>query len=66
MPTVTAGVRVTHCRERADFYAVLLSRRQIPTAVSAIVEFAAERLQAMMATQARKPALSRQRRRASK
>ena len=55
-----------HCRERAEFHAVLLSRRQIPTAVSAFVEFAVELLQAMMATQARKPALSRQRRRASK
>jgi DNA-binding transcriptional LysR family regulator len=70
MQDINAG-RLVHVlpdyrREGADFHVVLPSRRQIPTAVSAFVEFAAERLQAMMASHARKPALTRQRRRASK
>lgn len=53
-------------REGADFHVVLPSRRQIPTAVSAFVEFAAERLQVMVADQLRKPASTRRQRRSPK
>jgi DNA-binding transcriptional LysR family regulator len=38
-------------RDGADFYAVYLSRRHIPRAVSAFIEFAVERLRRVMATE---------------
>jgi len=52
-PEIKAGrlVRVLprYRREGADLYAVYVSRRQIPLAVSAFVEFAAERIRSVLA-----------------
>lgn len=47
-----------HRREGADLYAVCVSRRQIPVAVSAFVEFAAEKMRSVLSG-ARKASASR-------